>query len=58
MRGREQKCAQGFWWKTCKKGSNLEDPGIDEKDGIIMDLKRNGMELKDWVQMAQDRDKQ
>jgi hypothetical protein len=44
----------GFWWEGPKGRYNLEERGVD---GIKMDLRENGWEGVEWIQLAQDRDR-
>jgi hypothetical protein len=57
-RGREQKCTLRFLLENLKEREHFGRPKHRGEDANIMGLKRNGMEWKDWVHMAQDRDKQ
>jgi hypothetical protein len=37
-----EKLYSWYWWGNLRKGGHLEDPGIDGKDNIKMDLQEVG----------------
>jgi hypothetical protein len=43
-----------FWWESPRIGVHLEDQGVG---GIRMDLRETGLEVVDWIRLAQDRDR-
>jgi hypothetical protein len=47
----------GFWWGDLRVGDHLEDPGVDGRYNIKMDLQEVGWGGTDWIDMAQDRDR-
>jgi len=45
----------GFWCGNLRERDHLEDPGVDEKDNITMDLQEVECGGMDWIELAQDR---
>ena len=46
-----------FSWGKLRETDQLEDPGVDGGINIKMDLQGVGCEGRDWIHMAQDRDR-
>jgi len=49
--------AYRVWWGNLRERYDLEDPGVDGGDNIMMDLQEVGCEGMDWIDLAQDRDR-
>ena len=47
----------GFWWGNLRERNHLEDPGVDGRNSIKMDLQEVGLGGMDWIDLAQDRDR-
>jgi hypothetical protein len=47
----------GFWWGTPEGKRPLGRPGYRWEDNIKMDLQEVGCGGKDWIDLAQDRDR-
>jgi len=47
----------GFWWGTSDGKRPLGRPGHRWEDNIKMDLKEVGCGGKDWIDLAQDKDR-
>jgi hypothetical protein len=48
---------RGLWWGNLREKDNLEDPGVDERINIKMDLQEVELQGMDWIDLAQDRDR-
>ena len=46
----------GFWWGNLRERDYWVDPDVDG-DNIKMDLQEVGGAFKDWMELAQDRDR-
>jgi hypothetical protein len=47
----------GFWWRDLREGDHLEDPDIDGRIMLKL-MKEVGWGLMDWIDRAQDRERQ
>jgi hypothetical protein len=54
---REDRNCTRFWWESPMEGDHLEDRGVEGRRGSKMDLKETGWEVKEWIHMAQNRDR-
>ena len=45
----------GFWWGNLRERDQLDDPGVDERINIKIDLQEVGCGDMDWVELAQER---
>jgi hypothetical protein len=44
-----------FWWGNLRERDHLEDPGVDRRIIIKMELQEVGCGGMDWIELAQDR---
>jgi hypothetical protein len=54
--GKEELCI-GFWLGNLRERDRLGDPCNRWEDNIRMDLQEVGCGCKDWIRLAQDRDR-
>jgi len=54
--GREEVCT-GFWWGNLRERDHWGDPDIDGKIILRLDLQEVGGSCRDWVELAQDRER-
>ena len=47
----------GFWWGYLRERRHLEDPGVDGRIKIKMDLQEVGRAGMNWIHLAPDRDR-
>ena len=47
----------GFWWGNQREREHLEDPGVDGRIIIKMDLQEVGCGGMNWIELAQDMDR-
>jgi hypothetical protein len=49
--------SRGFWWGNRREGDHLENPGVDGRINIKMDLEEMGSGVMCWIDVAQDKDR-
>ena len=47
----------GCWWGNLGERDHLEDPSIDGRIILLMDLKEVGRGNMNWIELAQERDR-
>jgi len=47
----------GFWWGNLREGDHWARPRRRWEDNTKMDLQEVGFGFKDWIGLAQDRDR-
>ena len=47
----------GFRWGNLRERDHFEDPGVDGRKNIKMDLQEVGCGGTDWIDLAGDRDR-
>ena len=47
----------GFWWGNVRERNHFQDPGIDGRDNVKMDLQEVGYGGVDWIELVEDRDR-
>jgi hypothetical protein len=47
----------GYWWESQKERDHWEDQDVDGRTILKMDLREVGWDGRDWLDLAQDRDR-
>jgi ribosome biogenesis protein Nip4 len=48
---------RGFWWGNLKERYPIRRPRRRWEDNIKMDIREEGCGSRDWIELAQDRDR-